>query len=519
MLKKLLQDKSKRILYHSYFYGGKMTEIKQDTWSKETGYIWSMIGSAVGFANVLSFSALCYRNGGGAFLIPYLLAHLLIGIPMLFLEGTIGQKTKLPLVAAMGTVVGTKGKMIGWFCVLTCATIGGLYMVLTGFALAYTYFSAAGSIGTDTAHFFNHTFLGDTGSLAVGGTLAKSIFFSTLLVALFAWLVLSRNIRSGVEKICTIFLPMLAILVVGFSIFTFFLPGASIGFYNYLVPDFSRLGNWTLWRDVFGQVFFSLSLGLGIVIGYSRHNPDTFSIPRAMFKVAIGDVLISFISGLAIFGCIGFMSLKSATPFAQLVATESPFEIGFVVFPRILQEFGPLLSTILGPLFFICIFIAGITGVFSIVESVAGNFEVEFSQERKKAVGFAMLLVTLLAIPFCMGNGQHLVGALSPMVLGNAIVFGGIVEVIVFLSFSKVIGNAPIWGTASRRSFSFYALKYVVLPLLMITLLGTFVKEFTTPFGLAGVVRYAWLLVVLLISGALCLRKAPYSQNLNPSSD
>src|SRR5215218_240272 len=119
---------------------------KQETWSKEAGYIWSMIGSAVGFANVLSFSALCYKNGGGAFLIPYILAHLIIGIPMLILEGIVGQRTKLPIVSAMGTIAGRPGKIFGWLAVLTCATIGGFYVVLTGYAVGYTYFTATGAI-------------------------------------------------------------------------------------------------------------------------------------------------------------------------------------------------------------------------------------------------------------------------------------------------------------------------------------------------------------------------------------
>ncbi len=342
-----------------------MGEVRtQDTWSKEAGYIWSMIGSAVGFANVLSFSALCYKNGGGAFLIPYIIAHLIIGLPLLFLEGIIGQRTKLPIVSAMGNVAGNKGKMLGWLAVLTCATIGGFYMVLTGFSVAYTYFTASGAVTADTTYFFKHTFLHDSGSLGQIGGIAIGVLGATLLVAAFAWAVLARNIRSGVEKLCSIFLPLLAILVVIFSLTTFFLPGAFDGIKNYLIPDFSRLANWTIWRDVFGQVFFSLSLGLGIVTGYSRHNPESFSIPRAMVKVAIGDFLISFVSGFAIFACIGFMSGKSGIAFSDLVPSDSAFEIGFVIFPMILQQFGDIVARVVGPLFFFCVFIAGITGGF-----------------------------------------------------------------------------------------------------------------------------------------------------------
>ena len=482
---------------------------KQDTWSKEAGYIWSMIGSAVGFANILSFSAHCYRNGGGAFLIPYIVAHLIIGLPLLFLEGIIGQRTKLPMVSAMGNVAGNKGKMLGWIAVLTCATIGGFYMVLTGFSVAYTYFAASGTLTGDTTYFFKNTFLHESGSLTQFGGVAVGVLLSTLLVAVFAWAVLARNIRSGVEKLCTIFLPLLAILVVLFSIATVFLPGSIEGVKHYLIPDFSRLSSWTLWRDVFGQVFFSLSLGLGIVTGYSRHNPENFSIPRAMMKVALGDFLISFISGFAIFGCIGFMSSRSGVNFSELVSSDSAFEIGFVIFPMILQQFGEVVARIVGPIFFFCVFIAGVTGAFSIVESIAGNFEIEFNRSRKSAVAIAMGLVTLLAFPFCLGNGQHLIGAMAPMVLGNAMLLGGIAEIVLFLMISKVIGNEPLWFSGKRRTYAYYSLKFVVLPLLSISLLGALYQEVVSGFGLAEMVRWSWLALVLIASFALSRQWLP----------
>lgn len=471
--------------------------MEQDTWKKEGGYIWSLIGSAVGFANILSFSALCYRNGGGAFLIPYIIAHLVVGLPMLFLEGLVGQKTKLPLVSAMGNVAGTTGKVIGWLAVLSCATIGGFYMVLTGFSVAYSYFSAAGSIGLDSAHFFKNQFLHDSGSLTQWGGLAIAVLLSTVLVAAFAWAVLARNIRAGVERICTIFLPLLAVLIVAFAVCACFLPGAMQGIAHFLLPNFERLGEWTLWRDVFGQVFFSLSLGLGIVTGYSRHNPESFSIPRAMVRVALGDFLISFISGLAIFGCIGFMSAKSGIAISNIISSDSAFEIGFVIFPTILGQFGELFSRIIGPLFFFCIFIAGVTGVFSIAESVAGNIEVEFQKDRKSSVAIAMGLITLLSLPFCMGNGQHLIGAMAPMVLGNTMLIGGIAEILLFLVLSSVVSKDPLWFSGKKRSYPFLALKYLVLPLLAFTFLGALYQEVQTGLQIAAFVRWGWLFIVL----------------------
>jgi NSS family neurotransmitter:Na+ symporter len=483
------------------------------TWSKEGGYIWSMIGSAVGFANVLSFSALCYKNGGGAFLIPYILAHILIGIPMLFLEGMVGQKTSMPIVAAMGSYAGKIGKAFGWLAVLTCATIGGFYMVLTGFSVAYTYFAAAGSITPDTADFFKNVFLHSTSSISDVGSLASGVIASTLVVAVISWFVLARNISSGIEKLCSVFLPILGLLVVVFTAASLFLPGAFEGIKNYLVPDFSRLSNWTLWRDVFGQVFFSLSLGLGIVTGYSRHNPKNFSIPRAMIKVAIGDFIISFVCGIAIFSAIGFMSLKSGVAFNQIVTSDSAFEIGFVIFPMILSHFGEWGARIIGPLFFFCVFIAGITGVFSIVESVAGNIEVEFGKKRKLAVGIAMGLVSVLAVPFCMGNGQHLLGAIAPMVLGNAMLIGGIVEILFFLLLTKALRSDAIWSKGGRGTYPYFALKYVVLPLLVFSLGGALVNELSQfTFSLSECIRWGWLVIAMMVALMLGFKKEIKSQ-------
>lgn len=464
-----------------------------------------MIGSAVGFANILSFSALCYKNGGGAFLIPYVIAHLIIGLPMLFLEGTVGQSTKLPLVSALG---GSSRKLFGWFAVLTCATIGGFYIVLTGFSVAYTYFAASGHLSLESTSFFKEVFLRDSGSLSHFGGIAIGVLLSTFAVAAFTWVVMARNIRSGVEKLCSIFLPLLAVLVLVFSIAVFFLPGAAQGIKNYLIPDFSRLGNWTLWRDVFGQVFFSLSLGLGIVTGYSRHNPESFNIKRSMYKVALGDFIISFVSGIAIFGCIGFMSAHSGIAFSELVRSDSAFEIGFVIFPMILSQFGDLLGRIIGPIFFFCIFIAGVTGVFSIVESVAGSIEVEFKQSRKRAVGFAMAIISALALPFCLGNGQHVVGALAPMVLGNAFLVGGIAEIVIFLMLSNLIQKEEIWAGKKGYSFSFHALRFFVLPLLSLTLVGALYQELSSGIHLEEIVRWSWLILALSASFFLARKKS-----------
>ncbi len=478
-------------------------EDRTNLWKGEAGYIWSMIGSAVGFANILGFSSKAYHHGGGAFLVPFIIALLVLGLPLLLLEGIVGQRFNLPLVSAFGKVAGIKGKFFGWLTVLGCLTIGGFYTVLTGWSVAYTYFAAADMIPGDSASFFKHTFLHDSGSLTVVGGFATYVFIFTLIAMAFAWWVMVRNIQSGVERICSIFLPLLGILISIFVVAVTFLPGAFTGFSYYLTPDFSRLSHPRIWLDAFGHLFFSLSLGLGIVTGYARHADVQISIPRAMFWVLVGDFVISLLSGFAIFGCVGYLSQNLGVPFESLVQSTSNFEMGFVIFPMILKTFGPFLSRVVGALFFFCVFIAGVTGVFSIIESVAGNIEIEFNKLRTVAVTQTVAIMTALSLIFCLGNGFHIVGALEPMVTGFNMLIGGIAEIVFFMFGSAVIMNDAIWQYDERKTFAYLALRYLIIGILVAILFMAGLYEVQSGFGYPEMVRWGWFVLAGLCAALL----------------
>lgn len=479
-----------------------MPQVQQSTWKSQSGYVWSLIGSAVGFANILSFSAQVYKNGGGAFLIPYCFALFLVGIPFLLLEGLIGYKWKAPLVAAYGKVWGKAGKMLGWMSVLACLTIGAFYIVLTGYSAAYTYFSALDQIPEDSQTFFLHTFLKTTASLSDFGQISLPIILATLTVVGFAWFVLVRDVRDGIERVCTIFMPIMTMILAGFALIVCFLPGGMDGWVYYLKPDFTRLGDPALWRDVFGQLFFSLSLSLGIIIGYSRHTSQTTSIGKAMLWVALGDFIVSFVAGFAIIGCLAHISYVQNVPFESILTSNSTFEIGFILFPKLLKFFGPGLSQVISTVFFFCVFIAGITGVFSIVESIAGNIEVEFQTNRKKAVSFTLGAMMLFGCIFCMGNGSHIIDALVPMVMGTNMLIGGLALIIAFHFTAVEFKSDPLWSKNGRQSFYSLALRYFVPAILVIILAGNLWDELQG-FDLAKGVRWSWFGVSLCIAAYL----------------
>lgn len=480
-------------------------------WKSQAGFVWSLMGSAVGFANILSFSAQVYKNGGGAFLIPYFFALLLLGIPLLILEGVIGNRFKAPLVTAYGTVCGKMGKTIGWMAVLACLTIGGFYIVLTGYSVAYTYFAAVGAFPEDTKSFFLHSFLKITPTIKEWGHLSLPIFLSTVAVAAATWFVLVRNVNDGIEKICSIFMPLLAVIMTTFAIVVSFLPGGIDGWVYYLRPDFTKLLNPALWRDIFGQLFFSLSLGLGIIVGYSRHTGQKTNIARAMVYVALGDFAVSFVAGAAIFGCLAHIAYTQNIPFDSILSSDSTFEIGFVVFPHMFNFFGPLLGKVVGVIFFFCIFMAGITGVFSIVESIAGNIEVELQTSRKKAVTYSLLGIMSLALPFCMGNASHVIDALAPMVLGINMLVGGLALIIIFQYYCKELRAEAVWTLLPVK----VCLQSIAPTLLGVILIGNLLQEFEA-FDAIKTVRWGWFVLAFFIAWTLSRRSQLSHDEVRP---
>jgi len=460
-------------------------------WKKQSGYIWSMIGSAVGFANILSFSACAYKNGGGAFLIPYAAALILLGVPLLLLEGRVGSHWKLPLVGAFGKVLGSTGKTVGWLAVIACGTIGGFYIVLTGYSVAYTWFAATSVIPADTATFFTRDFLQISPSLFDVGSFSWPVFIATGVVAIFSWIVLTKDIKDGVEKISSIVMPLLAIIMFIFAMVVSLLPGGIDGIIRFLTPDFSKLTDITLWRDVFGQLLFSLSLGLGLIVGYSRHTNERIDVVKAMKWVAIGDFSVSFIAGCAIFGAVAHMSAITGTPFNEIITSDSTFEIGFVIFPKILQQFGAF-APIIGTIFFFSVFIAGVTGVFSIIESVAGNIEVEYATTRKQAVMVTMILHILLAMLFSTGCSSHLIDALAPMLLGTNMLFGSLMLITAFVFL------CPDIGIHFKRS----PIRHIVPLFLFIIFVGNLQQEFAS-LNAASYVRWGWFVGAIVVSMGL----------------
>ena len=485
-------------------------QVSTKGWNSEAGYIWSMIGSAVGFANILSFGAKSYENGGGVFLIPLIIAVLLLGLPMLILEGVVGKSFQEPLVPSFGKILGTKGKFLAWPTIFGVITIGGFYTVLNTWSLAYVWFSLSSSIPQNTENFFYQDFLGISSSVAELGDFSWLIGIGSLSLLTLIYKINSSPIASGIERLSKVFLPILMGLLGLFLIGAFFLPGATIGISYLLTPDFSALASSKLWLSAFGHVFFSLSIGLAIISGYSAYTNQKINIVRSMSLVVIGDLFTSLISAFVIFACLGHLSVTTGKPFADVVSYSS-FGLGFVVFPKLFQSFPEPFASLFGTLFFFSLFLAGITGLMSIIEAAVGNITKEFSLTRNKATFYVCLLVGILALGFSFGNGVHLMDILDYMAAGVNVLLSGLLQIFVFLYATKVFSNKKEWLIGNRKAFYFYSLKYFSPLMILLILSYRICDDFLTPFELAKAIRWGWFALVILGSYLLTTRREkPY---------
>jgi NSS family neurotransmitter:Na+ symporter len=175
--------------------------------------------------------------------------------------------------------------------------------------------------------------------------------------------------------------------------------------------------------------------------------------------------------------------------------------MGFVIFPKILHFLGAG-AQVLGVLFFFCVFIAGVTGVFSIAESLIGNIQVEFRKSRSFAALVSMAILMGGATLFCFGNGQAIIGALAPLLLGSNMLMGGLLEILFFLWLSQEIRQNPAWP----RSCS-WLLMYCAPLILTTILVCALAMEWAGSFGLAEAIRWGWFTAALSLSGCIAFRK------------
>jgi NSS family neurotransmitter:Na+ symporter len=374
----------------------------RERWDSRTAFILASIGSAIGLGNIWRFPYICYECGGGAFLIPFLVALLTAGIPLMVLEYSVGHKFAKGAPLSLGSL--KKGfEVLGWFALLVGFGIATYYAVIMGWAFNYLGYSFSLAWGDNTQSFFFDHFL----RLSESPLQMGSIQWMIALGLVLTWIAIVGAIWKGVKTVgkvvyFTVIIPWIILLV--FVIRGVTLPGALEGLRYYLTPNFNALLNYRVWLHAYSQVFFSLTIGFGVQITYASFLPRDSDVVNNAFLVSLADAATAFIGGFAVFATLGYYSFQTGLPVSEVVQTGP--QLAFVTYPTIIRML-PFGSVIFGVLFFLMILTLGIDSAFSLVEAGAASLIEKFKLKRLHVnIGFA-IVAAIIGLAYTTRSGLY----------------------------------------------------------------------------------------------------------------
>ncbi|ALC05439.1 putative sodium-dependent transporter [Corynebacterium deserti GIMN1.010] len=374
---------------------------RREVFSSRSVFILAAIGSAVGLGNIWRFPYVAYDNGGGAFLIPYAIALLTAGIPLLFLDFALGHRYRGSAPLAFRRFK-KQTEAIGWIQVGIAFFITIYYAAIIGWAGLYAIKSLNQAWGDDPDTYFFSDFLQFDSSAVVSMDIVPQIALALLVVWIAAVAVLAVGVDKGIGRVNMIFMPVLVIIFIIVVIQAILLPGAEIGLDALFTPNWEALKNPTVWVAAYGQIFFSLSVGFGIMLTYSSYLKPRTNLTNTGLVTGFANSSFEVLAGIGVFAALGFMAANSGVGVDE-VAT-SGIGLAFVAFPTIINEmpFGALF----GFLFFSSLTLAGFSSLFSLLEVVVSAVKDKFNLPRKTtAIGVGIVMAILSLALFSTTSG------------------------------------------------------------------------------------------------------------------
>lgn len=352
---------------------------KRAGFATRMGAIAATVGSAVGLGNIWRFPYQAGYNGGGAYILVYLLCIVLLGIPIMMSEFIIGRSTHKNMKGAVEQLTpGSPFKIFSYIGVLGALLICGYYSVVCGWVIEYLWSSASGSLLEHNSEEFSNIF----------GTFIASpdrCVIWTVIFLILNFLVLSRGIQKGVERMANIMMPLLFALLIVFCVNSLMLPGSKKGIDFLFNINFDKLG-WKGVVDAMGQAFMSLSLGVTCLITYSSYFKDDSKLMKDAVTISSLDTLVAILAGIVIFPAVFSFGLDpKAGP-----------DLIFITLPTIFQQMPG--GTIWAVLFFILLFFASITSTISLSEIPITFMVDEYKLSRRKAIVLTAVQMGIIAV-------------------------------------------------------------------------------------------------------------------------
>lgn len=382
----------------------------RSTFSGKIGFVLAAAGSAVGLGNLWRFPYLAAKYGGGIFLLTYVLLAVTFGFALMVAEIAIGRKTGLSVSGAYKKL-NQKWAFLGYISAAVPIIILPYYSVIGGWVTKYigTYVSGEGTAAASADYFTSF----------VSGTWQPILWFGIFVLA--TALIVIFGVEKGVERVSKVMMPILVILTIGIAIYVITRPGASAGLKYYLVPDFSQLSSKTFLAAI-GQLFYSLSLAMGIMITYGSYMKKDVNIENSVFQIEVFDSGFALLAGLMIVPGVavfsGVENLNASGP-----------GLMFQVLPQVFDNMPG--GHVIGALFFILVLFAALTSSISLMETVVSIFQDKCKLPRR-------VIVILVAI------GTFLIGLLSSLGFGVLSFIQPLGEGSSLLDFFDFISNSVI---------------------------------------------------------------------------
>ena len=357
-------------------------EQKRSTFTGKIGFVLAAAGSAVGLGNIWRFPYLVAQYGGGMFLLTYIVLSLTFGFSLMIAEIAIGRKTGLSAAGAFAKL-NKKFSFIGYLGAIIPVLILPYYSVIGGWVTKYlfVYISGGGSAAADSSYF---------GSFV--GQAAEPIGWFLLFVGATALIVLF-GVEKGVEKVSKVLMPVLVALSVFIAVYVCFMPGALEGVKYYLVPNFSNFSIKTVVAAM-GQLFYSMSLAMGIMITYGSYMKKEVSIESSVHQIEIFDTGIAFLAGLMI-----IPAMFVGNPAPDLSA--NGVGLMFAALPKV---FGSMWGgDIIGAVFFLLVLLAALTSSISLMETVVSVIQDKFKWERRMTCLAVFVISVAIGLPSAFG--------------------------------------------------------------------------------------------------------------------
>ena len=342
-------------------------------------------GGAVGLGNIWRFPYVAGENGGGAFLVIYIICAILIGLPIMLAEFSIGRHAKSNPVGTFRKL-NSKWRHFGYNCIFTSFLILGFYSVVSGWTIEYTVHSLTGDIANYTSAQEHEAFFN---SFVTNPW--KPILY-TVIASLMTHTVITLGVRKGIERCSKILMPVLLIMLVILAVRSLMMPGGERGVEFFLKPDFSKVRAQTF-LDAIGQAFFSMSIGLGTMVTYASYFKAETNLRKTAIHVTVIDTLVAILAGIVIFPAV----------FSAGIEPSAGSKLVFITLPGIFATMP--LSMVWSTLFFLLLAVAALTSVISLHEVVTVYVAEEWHMNRKTATR-------------CTTLGIIALGALASLSLG-----------------------------------------------------------------------------------------------------